>query len=223
MKAAIVAVCLMLLSAWSASAQTATPTPTYPQTNAVTNQGASTPGQPCATSTLMQAGSWYVVSASVVCQPCLEVTGAAPSYCPTPAAPAKGVCDSNASWLEMVHGHVGFGPPSTGSAATAVRVRQYVGNSHPQQGNESDLCNATNGQVNCGSGYGLAEDWIWDVPSSAKSVQVPFDISFGNIAAYSSNAGDGNPFRVYVFAMPIGGSLMCTSNQYVSEEAASEH
>ncbi len=238
MKAAIVAVCLVLLSAWPASARTKTPTPTRtatptatstatptatptPKTSAVTNQGVSAPGQPCATSTVMQAGTWYLVSASIVCQPCLDVTGGAqlPSYCPTPAAPTKGICDAAAPiWGETVHGHVAFGPPSEGTAATAVRVQTYIGESHDET---LPPCNAGDGQVNC-SDYGFAWDAIWDVPSSTNSVQVPFDIAAEG-GAYWSTPGDGNPTRFYVFAMPIGGSLMCTSNQFVTEESNAEY
>ncbi len=220
MKAAILSVCLVLLSAWSASAQTATPTatptPTYSKTSAVTNQGVSGPQQPCATSTVMQAGSWYLVSATIACQPCVDLSSSRPSYCPAPASTPPGICDATAMWSETVHGHVGFGPPSTGTAATAVRVQVYEGQS---QG-DTVLCNANNGQVNCG-GYGLGEDWISDAPSSTHTVQVPFDT--GGEGPASWFPGDGDPFRVYVFAMPIGGSLTCTSNQYVTEEFSQEY
>jgi hypothetical protein len=221
MKAAIVAVCLVLLSARSASAQTATPTatptPTYSKTSAVTNQGVSGPQQPCATSTVMQAGSWYLVSATIACQPCVAVSGQAPDCPQTTQLNPNGVCDATAMWWsETVHGHVGFGPPSTGTAASAVRVQVYDGQS---QG-ETVFCNANNGQVNCGS-YGLGEDWISDVPSSTHTVQVPFDT--GGTGPASWFPGDGDPFRVYVFAMPIGGSLTCTSNQYVTEEFSQEY
>jgi|HubBroStandDraft_5_1064220.scaffolds.fasta_scaffold41958_2 hypothetical protein len=219
MKAAIVAVCLALLPAWPASAQTATPTPAYSMENAVTNQGVSVPGQPCATSTVMQAGTWYLVSEGMACQPCLEATGKAPSYCPAPAAPTKGICDPNPTnfWIESVHGHVTFGPPSQGTAATAVRVQQYLGLSR----DETFLCNANSGQVTCPF-YTLAWDWIWDVPSSTNSVEVPFDLN-GGASTFYQTPGDGDPARFYVFAMPIGGSLMCTSNQYVTEEVDSEY
>jgi hypothetical protein len=223
MKAAIVAACLMLLSAWSASAQTtptATPTPTYELTNAVTNQGVSAPGQPCATSTVMQAGNWYLVSASIMCEPCLYATGTAPSYCPQPAAPAKGICDSNPpnnmDWVETVHGHVTFGPPSSGTAATSVRVQAYIG----QSGDEQFLCSANGTQVNCT--YRLAEDWISNVLVATNSLEVPFDIGTGS-PSYWSTVSDGDPTRFYVFAMPIGGSLMCTASQYVTEEANAEY
>jgi hypothetical protein len=220
MKAAIVSICLVLLSAWSASAQTATPTatptPSYSKTNAVTNQSVSGPDQPCATSTVMQAGTWYLVSATIACQPCVDLSSNRPSYCPAASTP-PGTCDPTSMWGETFHGHVGFGPPSTGSAATAVRAQLYVGYSR----DETVLCNANNGQVNCAN-YGLAEDSIWDVPGSTNTVQVPFDVDYAN-GPYSSNQGDGNPFRIYVFVMPIGGSLKCTSNQYVTEEDIDEY
>jgi hypothetical protein len=229
MKVAIIAGCLVLLSAWSASAQTATPTatpsatptPTFAAANVVTNQGISSPNQPCATSTVMQANTWYEVSAAVECQPCLEVTGAAPSYCPAPAAtPIAGVCDPNAFWASLTHGHVGFGPPSSGTAATAVRVQVWDGNSSPIDGTETRTCDVSNGQVNC-QYYDQQEDWVWNIPSSTHSVQVPYDFGTGS-PAYAQVQGDGDPLRVYVFAMPIGGSLVCTSNQVVTEEPNGE-
>ena len=226
MKAPIAAVCLVLLSALSASAQTASPTPTpsYERTNVVTNQGVSTRAQPCATSTVMQAGTWYMVSSTVGCQPCVAASGQAPSYCVgATQLNQNGACDTNSMWSENSHGHIVFGPPPSGTAATSVRVQLYGGNSQPNSQGEVYLCNANSGQVNCSpQAYDLAEDKVSDVPTSTHTVEVPFEIGWEN-GAYWSTRGDGNPFRIYVFAEPLGGSLSCTANQAVTEEFTQEY
>ncbi len=101
-----------------------------------------------------------------------------------------------------------FGPPSSSAPATELEVQTYIGG-------DGMVC--TGGTiVTCTGSSRLAEDSTYAVP--ALNDTVPFAAAETLLPAYLSAPGDGNFQKFYVFAQPIGGSIKCTANNYVTEE-----
>jgi hypothetical protein len=181
---------------------TPTGTPTPPATegisNIVTNQGHGT-GKACDTTGDLAPGEFAQVSSDAAGQPCT-------------ANPGQGElgqkCDSTSVWNYIVRGHLTFGPPSAGTVATAIEVQTYVGG--------DGISCAGGATVSCSGSSILVEDATYPVGSLNETV--PFAAAESLLAAYQSLPGDGNYQRFYVFVQPIGGSVTCTANNYVTEE-----
>jgi hypothetical protein len=179
---------------------TGTPTPSASEgiSNIVTNQGHGT-GKACDTTGDLASGEFSQVSSDTAGQPC--------SANPGQGEPGQ-KCDSNSVWNYVVRGHVSFGPPSSGSIATEVEVQTYIG---------GDGISCTGGAtVNCSGSSTLVEDAIY--PVGTLNETFPFAAAESLLAAYQSVPGDGNYQAFYVFVQPIGGSIKCTANNYVTEE-----
>jgi hypothetical protein len=175
-----------------------TPTPTEGISNVVTNQGHGT-GKACDTTGDLAAGEFAQVSSDTAGQPCSANPGQGES---------GQKCDPTSAWNYIVRGHLTFGPPSAGATATAVEVQIYIG---------GDGISCSGGvSVNCSGSSTLVEDATYPVGSLSETI--PFAAAESLLAAYQSVPGDGNYQRYYVFAQPIGGSIACTANNYVTEE-----
>jgi hypothetical protein len=191
MKSTVVAICVLLISAWPAHAEDVT--------NIATNQGVGT-AKSCDTTGNLSSGTFSQVSSDNAGQPCVEKSSG--------QGDSDDTCDSDSEWNYTVHGHVTFGPPSSGTRATTLEVQTYIG------GN-GILC--TGGStVTCSGTYTLAEDSTYTV--GAHNESVPFDATESLLAPYRSVQGDGNYQAFYVFAKPIGGKVQCTANNYATEE-----
>ncbi len=183
---------------------TATPTPTSTPTsvagisNIDTNQGHGV-GKACDTTGDLTEGEFSQVSSDTAGQPCSENPGQ--------GEPGQ-KCDPNSVWNYVVRGHMTFGPSSSGAPATEVEVQTYIGG-------DGMVC--TGGTtVTCTGSSRLAEDSTYAVPPL--NVTVPFAAAETLLAGYLSAPGDGNFQKFYVFAQPMGGSIKCTANNYVTEE-----
>jgi hypothetical protein len=198
MKRAILAVSLLLLSAGPASAQQ-----TNGDIDAVTNQN-SWPLQ-CDTVGNLPAGTFSQVSSGLGNQPCSNRGQ---------QGDADDTCDSTTDYTYLVHGHLTFGAPSSGTTATQVEVQVFG-----TQGNgPGSVVTCTGGAtVTCtippsGGEYSASDDSLFNTQFSGGSkISVPIDVNSGSL-------GPMNALGFYVFAKPIGGSLRCTANNFTSEE-----
>ena len=183
---------------------TATPTPSSAPTsvagisNIITNQGHGV-GKACDTTGDLTEGEFYQVSSDTAGQPCSENPGQ--------GEPGQ-KCDPSSVWNYVIRGHVTFGPPSSGTSAAEVEVQTYIG------GNGMVCTGGTT--VSCRGSSRLAEDSTYTVPPLSDTI--PFAAAETLLPAYLSAPGDGNFQKFYVFAQPIGGSISCTANNYVTEE-----
>jgi hypothetical protein len=194
MKRAILAGCLLMLSAGPAWPQTYSG-----DTDAVTNQRFG--NKSCDTTGNLPADVYSMVSSTASFEPChqAQVLGQ--------GAPGEN-CDSTypppSNWSFVGHGHLTFGPPSSGTPATKVEVQYWYGQT---------ISSCVGGTVVTCPGGALGEDSTF--PVGALNLSVPFDWGNGG----SINSGDPTfavPF--YVFAKPIGGSVQCTANNITTEE-----
>ena len=192
---AVLAGYLLMLSAAPAGAQTY-----FGDTDAITNQQYG--NNLCATTGDLPVGVYSLVSAHSSFEPCHQ--GLALSH-----STQDENCDSNypppSTWNIAGHGHLTFGPPSSGTTATAVEVQYWYGQSIPS-------CTGGGTEVVCPNG-GLGEDSTFQI--GAFNVSVPFD--WGNGGSINPDHPTF-PVPFYVFAKPIGGSVQCTSNNITTEE-----
>ena len=177
---------------------TSIPTSVAGISNIVTNQGHGV-GKACDTTGDLIEGEFYQVSSDTAGQPCSENPGQ--------GEPGQ-KCDPNSVWNYVVRGHVTFGPPNSGTPAAEVEVQTYIG------GNGMVCTGGTT--VSCSGSSRLAEDSTYTVPPLSDTI--PFAAAETLLPAYLSAPGDGNFQKFYVFAQPIGGSISCTANNYVTEE-----
>src|SRR5580692_5440426 len=87
-------------------------------TNALTNQGGVS-GKFCDTTGDLAANTFYQISSDNAFQACdgeYNLSG-----------DGDDSCDQDSAWNYVVHGHVTFGPPSSGVSATTVEVKTYIG------------------------------------------------------------------------------------------------
>lgn len=194
MRRAILAGSLLILSAGLAWAQTYSG-----DIDAVTNQRYG--NESCATTGNLPADVFSLVSSNSSFEPChqAQVLGQ--------GGPGEN-CDSTyqppATWDIAGHGHLTFGPPSSGTEATQVEVQYWYG-----QG----IASCTGGTMVSCDGGALGEDSTFSV--GAPNVSVPFDWGSGE----SINPNDpAFPVPYYLFAKPIGGSVRCTANNITTEE-----
>jgi len=188
-----IAICLttILVFSWPAFAEDVT--------NIATNQGFGA-GKACDTTGNLPSGTFSQVSSDNAGQPCVEK--------PSAQGDSDDTCDNDSDWNYAVHGHVTFGPPSSGTRATTIEVQTYIG------GNNI-LCTGGTTVTCQGTAY-LAEDSTYAV--GAHNESFPFDAGEFLLGPYHSVQGDGNYQAFYVFAKPIGGKVQCTANNYATEE-----
>jgi hypothetical protein len=200
MKLAIFAGSLLLLSAGFAWAQTFSG-----DTDAVTNQRYN-PLEACDTTGNLPAAVYSLVSSTSSFEPCNKALalgqGAAGETCNSTYN--NGPNPPGSTWSFGGHGHLTFGPPSSGVTATKIEVQFWYG---------EGISSCTGGtSVTCPGGA-LGEDATF--PAGSFNVSVPFDWGGGG----SINPNDSAfPVPFYVFAKPIGGSLQCTNNNIATEE-----
>ncbi len=194
MKRAILAGCLLILSAGPAWTQTYSG-----DTDAITNQH---DGQnPCDTTGNLPVGVYSLVGTNSSFEPCHQAQALGQG------SPGEN-CDSTyqppATWDIAGHGHLTFGPPSSGTTATQVEVQYWYG-----QG----VASCTGGTVVSCNGGALGEDSTF--PVGAPNVSVPFDWGSGG----SINPNNPTfPVPFYLFAKPIGGSIQCVAKNIATEE-----
>ncbi len=164
-KTTLIGFCLILVVASSAFA--------LDLTNVVTNQGGGA-GKPCDTTGNLPSSTYSQVSSDNAGQPCV-----------TSGSPAS--CDPTSTWNYEVHGHVTFGPPSSGTTATKVEVQTYIGGNHI-------ACTAGT-TVTCTGSVTLVEDSTHTV--GPNNEQVSFNALEALLAAYNSVPGD--LYRTWTF------------------------
>ena len=202
MKRAILVGSLLLLSAGLAWAQTYSG-----DTDAVTNQGVGDVfGEKlCDTNGNLPAGVFSQVSNNSSFEPCSQAEA-------LDQGSAGEVCDSTynngpnppSHWAAQGHGHLTFGPPSSGTTATQVEVQYWAG---------QDISSCTGGATVTCTGGSLFEDSTF--PFGTLNVSVPFD--WGGTGSNAPN-DPSHPVQFYLFAKPIGGSIRCTINNIATEE-----
>ena len=145
------------------------------------------------------SGEFTQVSSDTAGQPCTANPGQGES---------GQLWNQTTVWNYVVRGHVTFGPPSSGALATQVEVQTWIGgNGMSCTGGAAVACTGSNTLVE-DSTYAVGTYRTDHALAAAESL----------LAAYSSVPGDGNYQKFYVFAQPIGGSIQCTANNYVTEE-----
>jgi len=194
MTRAILAACLLVLSVGPAWTQTY-----FGGTDAVTNQRYS--NKACDTTGNLPEGVYSLVSSTSSFEPCSQALALGQGN------PGE-TCDSTypppSTWYFVGHGHLTFGPPSSGATATEVEVQAWYGET---------ISSCTGGaSVSCPGG-GLGEDSIF--PVGVLNVSVPFD--WGNGGSINPTSPTF-PVPFYLFAKPIGGSVQCTANNITTEE-----
>jgi hypothetical protein len=171
----------------------ATPTPALDVTNYMTHQGGGQ--EPCSTSGNLPPNTFSQLSADNAGQPCA-------------AGWNNALCDSNSPWNYTVHGHVTLAPPTSGTTASSIEVKTYIG------GNQ--IACTLGSSVTCTGSYTLVEDSTYAV-SATMSESIPFDMGEFLLAPHDS--GGGSNYQAYfVFGKPIGGSVRCLSNLYTTTE-----
>jgi hypothetical protein len=199
MKRLIVAIWMLLVAVAPAFGQSVT--------NVLTHQGG---GQySCATTGNLPSGQWCQVSADNAGQPCSEKDNEGDINGTGLLGASGDTCDTTTSWNYHAQGHVTFGPPSSGTRATSLKIRVYIGT---QAGGAICTGGTT---INC-PGYNLVEDSTIAVTKYNESFR--FSALEIGLAPYFSTQGDGNYQAFYVFAKPVGGTLKCTDNIYATTE-----
>lgn len=198
MKQPIVAVCMLLLAVAPAFGESST--------NVLTHQGG---GQyACNTTGNLPSGTWSQVSSDNAGQPCVEKNNEGDVYGTGRVGDSDDTCDSTTKWNYDVQGHVTFGPPSTGTRATSLKIEVYIGGG-------GGVCSGGT-TVTCASGYKLVEDSTIAVTKYNESFR--FSGLEVGLAPYRVTQGDGNFQAYYVFAKPVGGKVQCTDNIYATTE-----
>lgn len=198
MKTAITAIFVVLVLVAPASAESVT--------NALTHQGGG--DKACDTTGNLPSGKWSQVSSDNAGQPCVEKNNEGDVDGTGLLGDSDDTCNTNTIWDYNAQGHVTFGPPTSGTRATLVAIRVYIGGG-------GGVCTGGN-TVQCASGYKLVDSSSYAVGPYNESVR--FEAGVFGLAAYYSTPGDGNFQAFYVFAEPIVGSIKCTANNYATTE-----